>query len=292
MNGWPDAYRNRRDGVTIPTIWVAVALSVLVHLAMLWELWPHLNLLPLTQTEVGDASSPLTVHLAPLPGPAPAPEALLAPQSPSSPALETRRRPPKTPRRSPPPVMALNRPAPEVPAAPPPVAAPAVPPPPVADDMASYIAAKRRARGETAFDSTPSAPPDDDDNARTKRIVAANLASQSPTTFGYDPGQGGGMFQIERMGYDDAEFLFFGWNKEIRRKTKQLITVRKGNNSNMRIAVVRKMIEIIREHEQGDFLWESQRLGRDVTLSARPRDNAGLEEFLMREFFSNTRPAG
>ena len=94
-----------------------------------------------------------------------------------------------------------------------------------------------------------------------------------------------------RMGYDDAEFLFFGWNKEIRRKTKQLITVRKGNNSNMRIAVVRKMIAIIREHEQGDFLWESQRLGRDVTLSARARDTAGLEEFLMREFFPDTRPS-
>jgi hypothetical protein len=290
MNGWPEA--PRRDGVTIPTIWVAVALSVLVHLAALWELWPHLNLLPLTQTAVGDASSPLTVHLTPLPGPAPVPEALLAPQSRPAPDSEARRRrPPKTPRRSPPPVMALNRPAPDVPAAPPPAAAPAIPTPPVADDMASYIAARRRARGEPAFDSAPSAPADDD-NARTKRIVAANLASQSPTTFGYDPGQGGGMFQIERMGYDDAEFLFFGWNKEIRRKTKQLITVRKGNNSNMRIAVVRKMIEIIREHEQGDFLWESQRLGRDVTLSARPRDNAGLEEFLMREFFSNTRPAG
>jgi hypothetical protein len=290
MNGWPDASRNRRDGVTIPTIWVAVALSVLVHIAALWELWPHLNLLPLTKSEVGDASSPLTVRLTPLPGPAPVPEALLAPQSRPSPDSEARRRrPPKTQRRPPPPVMALNRPAPEVPA-PPPVATPAVPPAPVAEDMASFIAARRRARGEPAFDSAPSAPAADDD-ARSKRIVAANLASQSPTTFGYDPAQGGGMFQIERMGYDDAEFLFFGWNKEIRRKTKQLITVRKGNNSNMRIAVVRKMIAIIREHEQGDFLWESQRLGRDVTLSARARDTAGLEEFLMREFFPDTRPS-
>ena len=290
MNGWPEA--PRRDGVTIPTIWVAVVLSVLVHIAALWELWPHLNLLPLTKPEVGDTSSPLTVRLTPLPGPAPMPEALLAPQSRPAPDSEARRRrPPKAPRRPPPPVMALDRPEPAVPA-PPPVAAPAAPPAPVADDMASYIAARRRARGEPAFDSAPNAPPANDDDARTKRIVAANLASQSPTTFGYDPGQGGGMFQIERMGYDDAEFLFFGWNKEIRRKTKQLITVRKGNNSNMRIAVVRKMIEIIREHEQGDFLWESQRLGRDVTLSARPRDNAGLEEFLMREFFSTTRPAG
>ena len=290
MSDWTDA--PRRDGVTIPTIWVAVALSVLVHLAALWGLWPHLNPLPLTKSEVGDASSPLTVRLTPLPGPAPIPEALLAPQSRPAPDSEARRPgPPKTPRRPPPPVMALNRPEPGVPA-PPPAVAPAVPPPPVAGDMASYIAARRRARGEPAFDSAPNAPPASDDDARTKRIVAANLASQSPKTFGYDPAQGGGMFQIERMGYDDAEFLFFGWDKEIRRKTKQLITVRKGNNSDMRIAVVRKMIAIIREHEQGDFLWESQRLGRDVTLSARARDNAGLEEFLMREFFPDTRPSG
>src|SRR5512135_438314 len=155
MNGWPDASSNRRDGVTIPTIWVAVALSVLVHIAALWELWPHLNLLPLTKSEVGDASSPLTVRLTPLPGPAPVPEALLAPQSRPAPDSEARRRrPPKVPRQPPPPVMALNRPAPEVPA-PPSVATPAVPPAPVADDMASYIAARRRARGEPAFDSAP-----------------------------------------------------------------------------------------------------------------------------------------
>ncbi len=97
------------------------------------------------------------------------------------------------------------------------------------------------------------------------------------------------MFQIKRMGYDYAEFMFFGWNKEIRRKTAQLIEVQKGSNSDIRIAVVRRMISIIREHEQGDFLWESPRLGRDVTLSARLRDNAGLEDFMMNEFFANQR---
>lgn len=291
MNDWPDAPRNRRDGVTIPTIWVAVALSLLVHVAALWQLWPHLRLLPLTKSEVGDASGPLTVHLTPLPGPVAIPEPLLAPQSRPSPALKAR--PPKAARPRPAaPVIALNRRAPDTPA-PPPVIAPAVPPAPVAGDMASYIEARRRARGETApvasAGRASNAPPAEDDNARSNRIAAANLASQSPMTFGYDPSQGGGMFQIERMDYDDAEFLFFGWNKEIRRKTKQLIAVRKGNNSDIRIAVVRKMIAIIREHEQGDFLWESQRLGRDVTLSARARDNAGLEEFMMNEFFPGSR---
>jgi hypothetical protein len=294
MSRRPDASRNRRDGVTIPTIWVAVALSALVHVAALWQLWPHLNLLPLTKSEVGDASSPLTVRLSPLPGPAPLPEALLAPQARPSPNVEARRlRPPKTPRRPTPPVIVLNRPAPGIPAPPPAVSPPAPAPPSVAGDMASYIEARRRARGEPAAfaDGASNAPSTEDDNARGNRIAAANLASQRQMTFGYDPAQGGGMFQIERMGYDDAEFLFFGWNKNIRRKTKQLIEVRKGSNSDIRIAVIRKMIAIIREYEQGDFLWESARLGRDVTLSARAGDDAGLEEFLMREFFPDTRPS-
>jgi hypothetical protein len=91
------------------------------------------------------------------------------------------------------------------------------------------------------------------------------------------------------MGYDSAEFVFFGWNKEIRRNTKQLIEVRKGTNSDIEIAVVRKVISIIREYEQENFLWESARLGRTLTLSARSGDNERLEEFMLREFFDDPR---
>ena len=93
------------------------------------------------------------------------------------------------------------------------------------------------------------------------------------------------MFQIKRLGYENAEFVFFGWNREIRRNIAQQIEVRKGGNSDIRIAVVRRMIAIIRDYEPGDFLWESRRLDRSVTLSARLSDNAGLEDFLIREFF-------
>ena len=91
------------------------------------------------------------------------------------------------------------------------------------------------------------------------------------------------------MGRDSAEFIFFGWNKDIRRNSKQLIEVTRGDSSDIRIAVVRKMIAIIREDEPGDFVWVSQRLGRNVTLSARPRDNAELEDFIMQEFFADPR---
>jgi hypothetical protein len=69
-----------------------------------------------------------------------------------------------------------------------------------------------------------------------------------------------------------------------------MIEVRKGNNPDIRIAVVRRMIAVIRDYEQEDFSWNSRRLGRVVVLSARQADNAGLEDFMMKEFFAATAP--
>jgi len=74
------------------------------------------------------------------------------------------------------------------------------------------------------------------------------------------------------------------------RQTPQMIEVRKGNNPDMRIAVVRRMIVIIREHEHEDFTWEGRR-GRVVTLSARPADTAALEKYLLNDLFDDTRDA-
>ena len=74
----------------------------------------------------------------------------------------------------------------------------------------------------------------------------------------------------EEHGFCRSRVLFFGWNKDISRNAKQLIEVRRGENSDIRIAVIRRMIAIVREHETGDFIWESPRLGRQLTLSARP----------------------
>ena len=182
--------------------------------------------------------------------------------------------------RPPPPVVALERLAPGDPSPPPaPATAPRI------GDLTAYVEAWRLTRGDPAPPDSP--PPQvESDNARTNRFAAANLAAERQITFGYDPSRSGGMFTIERLGYDYAEFTFIGWNSDIRRRTKQLIEVRKGNNSDIRIAVVRKMISIIREIEPVQFDWGSQRLGRTVTLSSRMRDNSGLEDFMMLEFFS------
>lgn len=137
--------------------------------------------------------------------------------------------------------------------------------------------------------SAPPATPVEDDAARRNRIAMANLNPQEPMAFGYDPKRSGGVFQIDRMSADYAEFVFFGWHLPAKRKMMQRIEVRKGSHPDIRVAVVRRMIAIIREYEKEDFQWESYRLNRTLTLSARPRDNAGLEDFMMREFFDDPR---
>jgi len=290
---------NRHDVVTIPVIWVAIALSLIFHGAMMWTWLPKMRALSIVDVERGETTTSLVARLAPRPTP---PESS-APARPASRPLQaqpspTRRAtPPQAPAPPPPtlPSVELN---PRVPDLPSPPTAPAAAPPaparaPPEGDLSSYIEARRRARGEStstvSAGSSSNTPQAEDDNARRNRIVAANLASINAPTFGYDAKNGGGIFQITRLGYDDAEFLFNGWNKDIGRKTKQRIEVRKGDTSDIRVAVIRRMIAIIREQEPGDFIWLSHRLGREIALSARPGDNSGLEDFMMREFFADAR---
>jgi hypothetical protein len=245
--------------------------------------------------------NPLSVLLAAPPGarkPQASPEAAVAMPTP----------PPKPPPRpvratpAPPMMMAVPRPRiDDVLRVPPPAApAPSVPTPPspiapVERDLAAYIAARRLARGETEPTGSqgvaPNAPPVDDDRARRDKIVADNLASVRTPTFGGEPRNGGGLFQLRKLEPNEAEFMFFGWNKDISRKVNQRIEVQRGTNPDIRIAVVRKIISIIRDQEKGDFHWNSLRLGRDLFLSARLEDTAELESFMMLEFFEgNARP--
>lgn len=282
--------RNDGANVTVPAIRVAFALSLLLHAAVLW-LWLPLVLDPFSaRAELGKASGSLAVRLTPPPGPATsaAPATPASPPPPPPPSAKRAPPPPSAPRPPPaPPVIAKNAPAPA--AAAPPAAQAAPSPTPLITDFSSYLEARRRARGAPAEESAPSAPTVEDERARHNRIVAENLGLNRTPTYGRER-QGGGIFQLERVGYTSAEFTFFGWNKDIRRRARQTIEVQIGANPDIRIAVVRRMIVIIREHESEDFVWVSPRLGREVTLSARPRDNAGLEEFLVKEFFPEQRP--
>jgi hypothetical protein len=175
----------------------------------------------------------------------------------------------------------IATPAPPAPAIPP--VATTRPSPPVEGDLWSYVQARRRERGERQIALSADAKPE------SNTALAANLPSPASGVAAQDKSRGGGIFEIKRMDYDDAAFEFFGWNNEMGRNTPQLIEVRKGNNSDMRIAVVRKMIDIIRVYSQGDFVWRSPRHENGVVLSARPSDNAALENFLMRDFFNDPR---
>jgi hypothetical protein len=276
-----------------------LALSRVAHLIALLELNPRLRPLPLDFGDAPNAGMPLVARVEPPkvaptepPSASPPPIAARAPApAPRLPAIA----PPES--RRPPPLLTAPSPAPAIE---PPLLEPIEPAPPLPlpapaersiaqayPDLAAYVAARRRARGEPADGYTPQARGDDaagDAIARRDRIVAQNLASINAPTFG-EPRNTGGLFQITRIGHSDAEFTFFGWNADIRRRASQRIEVRRGSEPDIRIAVVRRMIAIIRQYEQEDFTWRSNRLGRDVTLSARQADTPGLEDFLMREFF-------
>jgi hypothetical protein len=94
-----------------------------------------------------------------------------------------------------------------------------------------------------------------------------------------------GIFQIVSIGTRIGKFSFRGWTNDYSNAQREMIEVDAGLNGDVEHAMVRRMIELIRKYYKGDFNWESQRLDRVIVLSARIEDNAGLEEFMMREFF-------
>jgi hypothetical protein len=302
--------RRRHDVITIPVIWLALVLSLAVHVAALWSLLPALRLTTDAVPTGEDTRPPMTARLegrlaqAPESRPPADPPAARLPEALPPQRVPTPRPAPKrapTPpstapvlRPSPAAVapvpespLAIAPPVPQAPSAPD-IPAPQSAPAPPAADLSAYIAAQRRARGETdasaSQGATPIAP--ESETARRDRIVAQNLASVNARDFG-SGSNSGGIFQITRLGYADAEFTFFGWNRDIHRRASQRIDVRRGDNPDIRIAVVREMIAIIRRYENEDFVWESRRLGRRVTLSARTGDTRALESFMIREFFDD-----
>jgi hypothetical protein len=279
MSHWLDEPRVRHDVVTIPRLWVTIAASVLIHIAILFIWIPRTHLLTPGDQQQNQITDRLQVRLESPPTPTPSESA-----RPTQPSLPSAPRPPRTVARlRPPPITLPNPQAPALPVpppAPPVAAAPPRPSPPIAGDLAAYVEARRRERGEQ-----PSAT--DNEAAQFNRAIAANLPAPARGVAAQDTKRGGGIFQIKRMTYDDAAFEFYGWNTDMGRKTPQLIEVRKGDNADMRIAVVRRMIAIIRQFEKEDFNWESPQRGTIVVLSARLSDNAALESYLMREFFDN-----
>jgi outer membrane biosynthesis protein TonB len=289
---WLEEPRRQQDNAARRAFRVTLALSVLIHILALFQALKHIDLLPADEG-ADKVSDRLEVRFATPPAPAPPPRS--TPSIPSVAVPQVAQ--PRPPVRKPQPIIAAparNAPNPQAKAVEPPTESPSPAPserpsqahnetasrPPVAAaDLWSYIQARRRERGE-ATDPMPS-----DQGVERNANLAANLPRPATGAATKDMNRGGGIFEIKRMTYDDAAFMFFGWNPDMGRQTPQLITVRIGNNENMRIAVVRKMIAIIRDYTQEDFMWRSARGDHGLPLSARAADNASLEAFLMHEFF-------
>jgi hypothetical protein len=183
-------------------------------------------------------------------------------------------------------VVARRAPAEKsVPVAPPP------PPPPAVDtnpntDFASYTKSRQEQREALEnlgrqTERGSSEGEDLTDEQKRDRIIAQNLQIKKPGI--------SGIFRITNMGQRVGSFEFLGWTTNQRLAKSRTFEVDAGFGGNVELAIVRRMIALIRDYYKGDFNFESQRLNKVVKLSARPEDNAYLEDFLRREFFGTPR---
>jgi hypothetical protein len=273
---------------------IAIAISVLLHVAGFW--WLTGRVTPLPPLRMAGDQDRITIALAP---PAATMPATLPTPAPVLPPAKVRPEP-KAAQRLPAPKKERKRlhavepaPAKTAPAAAPLMVAPPAPPaPPVAtvpDDMSSMLEAARKRRaaarglGYPVADGSEPAP--EDDAQRANRIVLANVAAAQIGSKGVDRDQHGGVFQIRRVGLHDAEFMFRGWNTSFGRNSSQLVSVEQGASSDIRLAIVKKMVELIRSKKTDEFLWNSHRLDKELMLSAKPEHETELQQFLLREFF-------
>jgi hypothetical protein len=251
-------------------------LTVLVHLLIIVGLWLYRT----PQKVPGDAKRTVTVSLMPL-----AEEAAPASAKPALPKPKPVPRP--TPPQRPPEVAQRPRSTtpPAIVVPPPEYLPPQVPPAPInvepPVDLMAMVNKKRQEREAAAPASPPSAPASE---PSANDVAMANINRNLQTLAGGRPGTSD-VFEILSKGQREARFSFRGWTPGIGNNWREVVEVDAGLNGNIELAIVRKMIEMIRTHYKGDFNWDSHRLGRIVVLSARPEDNAGLEAFLMREFF-------
>ncbi|PHV12546.1 hypothetical protein CSQ89_04980 [Chitinimonas sp. BJB300] len=147
--------------------------------------------------------------------------------------------------------------------------------PPPATDLSSYMQAMREKRQAAEQQASGYAPPPASAEEQRMANISRNL--QRPGT--------NGVFQIVSKGTLSAQFMFRGWTGDSSRARSEIFDVSVSPGGDLERAMIRRMIAIIRTHYSGDFNWESQRLNRVIVLSARQEDGAGLEDFLLREFF-------
>ena len=152
-------------------------------------------------------------------------------------------------------------------------------------DMSELIAKRRQARGAT----DPSTSTEESEAARGTRNALANIAGVNNRGRD-DANESGGVFSISNKTFHSMDLKFRGWNPNFKRRWLTSVTVEQGSEPDVETAVVKKMIELIRREKTGDFEWDSHRLGKVITMSARPKDTAELHAFLLKEMFPEYRP--
>lgn len=245
--------------------WWLLVFSILLHSLIITQV--KKDPLPIGQA-APKVTGPLNVRITPPPRPEPE-----TTETPPPPPVVTRPRllavPTLTPRKP-----AIELPPPE----PPPVPPPPVPQPPMS--FAEMVAARRAQRAPTVSEHA-------DAREQAERAGNTRDASIQRNLKTLQDDGTSGVFVIVNKGSRYGTFQFRGWKREDRNNWRETIEVDAGNGGDVELAIVRRMIDLIRGHYQGNFNWESHRLGRVVILSARPDDQPGLEAFLMREFFKD-----
>lgn len=248
----------------------ALALSLVAHVTFI-----EFAKAPPPEPLLRAPGSPLTVELNPAPS---EPQAAVAPQpqvtAPSLPA-------PRPVRRAPVPRHELVVPQR---VEPPPVAERAPAPAPQVDMMAMIRERQAERRAAEAEQASEAHREQSASGLTAPRDAGLAALNRNLRNLSGDDGIGG-VFQILHKGTLSGEYAFNGWRPDTHRRWREVIEVRAGPDGDIERAFVRSMIALIRGHYTGDFQWESRRLGRVVRLSARPEDNEGLEDFLLREFF-------
>ncbi|MEJ0049285.1 MAG: hypothetical protein WDN04_26630 [Rhodospirillales bacterium] len=265
----PDPVVQRRQRIAL-----FLVMSVLIHVAVLLVQFPQ-------RFDMGAPTGQafhqerLTVRLA-QPS-APAPKAVAEPEPQPTPRRPPRPTPPRTP------VLAVPTPSPQSPRV-------AVQPAPQPDyarpmDMMAMVnmARARRAAADAAAARENAEASGLQNEPSADEIAQANLNRNLQTLNNARAGTSG-IFTILNKGTRTAQFSFNGWTPGVGNKFHQVIEVDAGNLGDVDLAIVRRMIEVIRSHYSGDFNWDSHRLGKVVVMSARPQDQAELEQFMLKEF--------
>lgn len=259
---------------------IAIIFSLIVHAIILLFVLPNILL--------NNAASPVPTTMQVSLAPPKPPKAIAPVEKPEEPVKKPEIKPKqtkvitrkpsqdvKTPTFSVPDVIATPTPAPVV-------ITPKENTPDAPTDMASYVKARQAQRLALEADA-----------AKQNAEAVAREIGPSPEQIrderikaNFKTGTNG-IFEITSLGGRHAAFSFRGWTNDYSNARRESFEVEAATGQDVRLVMIKKMISLIRQHYQGDFNWESHRLNRVVVQSARLEDNAGLEDFMMMEFFGS-----